>query len=620
MGNNCVRHTFLRPGRSAGERFVKVEEQWVREAKLGEGAHGIVYRERLEGHATLRAVKEIKKNACAELDYSRELEANVKFSHFKYAHCFVISHGWFEIGDSIFISMEYLALGNLEGHISQPLAEIEARSISSQVLEGLKYMHENDFVHRDLKPGNIMVASKTPEWFVKISDFGVSKRQLAEATLQYTSKWLSVNYAAPEQFGFKDIATSARKSPFAMDIWSLGAVAFRLLTNSVPFQLGDLTAYVGGRQDTFPISKLQASGVSEEGIRFVVMAMRPLPESRPSASDAPGHPWFSTKLAPAPRSQGPSDGQAGTVHEDTQDSDVSGVWTTARAERATDGYSTQESDASGVWTTARAERAPDEHLTHASAGLGNPQAIHLCGGSSTQVPKPRPRSAGPQQQQPTPGDGSEASPLAAGLTAKIGAVSPGDLFDFGAPTPQDPSLDQYPINTTRLRPATGENTPGRSRTPSVTQRPSLVGAHYMGEHLPRPPDHGGSGGAGGRIRNFFRRWGKARGSTGTADTAEELTGASRGGSRNGDLVEGPKDSVGSSRARTPSHAPRSAPSSLLSNDDRLTFYHEGIYTFETVADPTAHHGETIFAFETVEDPTAHDGETIFAFETVGTQS
>lgn len=71
----------------------------------------------------------------------------------KYAHCFVRSYGWFELGDSIFITMEYPELGDLQAHLGRPLPEYEARQIASQVLEGLSFMHDNGFVHGDLKPG-----------------------------------------------------------------------------------------------------------------------------------------------------------------------------------------------------------------------------------------------------------------------------------------------------------------------------------------------------------------------------------------------------------------------------------------------------------------------------------
>jgi len=70
----------------------------------------------------------------------------------QYSHCFIRSDGWFESADSVFITMEYLELGDLERHLTQPLPEPEAREITTQVLEGLKFMHANDFIHRDLKP------------------------------------------------------------------------------------------------------------------------------------------------------------------------------------------------------------------------------------------------------------------------------------------------------------------------------------------------------------------------------------------------------------------------------------------------------------------------------------
>lgn len=72
----------------------------------------------------------------------------------KYEHCFVKSYGWYEDNDSLYIAMEYLELGDLQHSMqSNPhLSEHDGAVITSQILEGLEFMHENDFAHRDLKP------------------------------------------------------------------------------------------------------------------------------------------------------------------------------------------------------------------------------------------------------------------------------------------------------------------------------------------------------------------------------------------------------------------------------------------------------------------------------------
>ncbi|KAM7213475.1 kinase-like domain containing protein [Rhypophila decipiens] len=294
-----TKHVFYTPGSSAKERQVRKEEKWVRDAYLGQGAFGTVHRERCEEGErkdTVRAVKEIKKRVMAgeELDYNRELEAIVKFSNPRYSHCFVRSDGWFETPNSVFITMEYLELGDLQSHLAHPLHEFDARDITAQIIEGLHIMHENDFVHRDLKPGNIMVVSRRP-WFVKIADFGISKRRLDDVTSLRTLQRGTFGFAAPEIFGLGSGADLGSYTS-AVDMWSLGAVVHKILTGNPPFQgLSEVFKYISG-QAGFPMADLQKWGISENGQDFVSKLMAESPKDRLTAAGAAQHPWMTMHL------------------------------------------------------------------------------------------------------------------------------------------------------------------------------------------------------------------------------------------------------------------------------------------------------------------------------------
>lgn len=72
----------------------------------------------------------------------------------QYERYFVQSYGWFENRESVFITMEYLRLGDLSRfrELDGPMPEKEVGFIVRQVLEGIRFMHRINFAHRDLKP------------------------------------------------------------------------------------------------------------------------------------------------------------------------------------------------------------------------------------------------------------------------------------------------------------------------------------------------------------------------------------------------------------------------------------------------------------------------------------
>jgi serine/threonine protein kinase len=206
----------------------------------------------------------------------------------------VQSYGWFETPEAIYITMEYLEHGDLLQHLVRPLPEEEARTLGSQVLEGLKFMHDNGFVHRDLKPQNILVVSPGPAWRVQISDFGISRR-LEEGTT-VTMRQGTLGFMAPELQGF----IRAGSSPYAVDMWSLGALLFFVLTKAIFMKdlhrLRDFSngAFAAADAETRVLREL---GVSEQCSEFLRCLLAPSPDDRPSSEAASGNSWLAVSSA-----------------------------------------------------------------------------------------------------------------------------------------------------------------------------------------------------------------------------------------------------------------------------------------------------------------------------------
>jgi serine/threonine-protein kinase len=128
-----------------------------------------------------------------------------------------------------FIVMEYVDGRLLKDIVAEgPLPEHEAVRITSQILTALEYSHRAGVVHRDIKPGNIMIANNGQ---VKVMDFGIA-RAVAEssATIAETSTIVgTAQYFSPEQARGESV--DART-----DLYSTGIVLFEMLTGQAPFR------------------------------------------------------------------------------------------------------------------------------------------------------------------------------------------------------------------------------------------------------------------------------------------------------------------------------------------------------------------------------------------------
>ncbi|KAI0177506.1 kinase-like domain-containing protein [Pestalotiopsis sp. NC0098] len=299
-----TQHVSFQSVASAQQRKVEVKELWARKRKIGKGAYGQVWLESCSKGPTvgsLRAVKIIPKIlGNVETNYKRELEAITKFSQAKYVHCFVQSLGWYEDNDFVYIAMEYVDHGDLQERFGRCHPEVEVKSIASQLLEGLHFMHENGFTHRDLKPGNILVLQPSPDWWVKIGDFGISKRVEEGSTCLRTTIGTR-GYLAPEVIGYFPVANGPPSKDdhesytSAVDIWSLGEICFGLLTNQPAFSSSSkLSKYVIWGHE-FPLAPLQQVNTSDDCVNFIKQTMSPSAAKRPSASGGLSSPRLKTE-------------------------------------------------------------------------------------------------------------------------------------------------------------------------------------------------------------------------------------------------------------------------------------------------------------------------------------
>ncbi|KAK0719030.1 kinase-like domain-containing protein [Apiosordaria backusii] len=315
-------------------------EVWDLREQIGDGRSSVVRREErrvprvgdISQSPTVRAVKQMRKipqNQQGGLwNYRAELEAVVKFSQSEYEPFFVRTLGWFENQESVFLAMEFLPLGDLEQfkRSSPPFSEFNTSLVVWQLIQGVRHMHENGFAHRDLKPGNVLIASVSPVWHVKIADFGISKQAMEGVTRLHTMRIFGTwGYMAPEVLGYHRDTGSANNTTIAytmsVDIWAIGVIAMSLLVKREVFHLpGDMASYVWGRQN-LDFFRDQEEQLTDDCREFITALLAPDPVLRPTAVAALAHQW----LEQAVEATQPSPAEATPVVE-IPDSEADSDW------------------------------------------------------------------------------------------------------------------------------------------------------------------------------------------------------------------------------------------------------------------------------------------------------
>ena len=193
---------------------------------IGRGGMGVVYKAEditLERIVALKFLPaELTENPEARERFIREAKAAAALSH---PHICTV-HEIGEQENQYFIAMEYVEGQSLKDKIRKgALDQAEALNIAIQVAEGLKEAHEKGIIHRDIKPGNIMVTDKGT---AKVMDFGLAKVFGASLITKEAKTMGTVSYMSPEQ-------AQGQIVDHRTDIWSLGVVLFEMVAGQLPF-------------------------------------------------------------------------------------------------------------------------------------------------------------------------------------------------------------------------------------------------------------------------------------------------------------------------------------------------------------------------------------------------
>jgi serine/threonine protein kinase len=226
------------PGDRIGDRYRIV-------GLLGEGAIGEVYEAYDEALAEPLALKTLRAHVASHAvtveRFRREIQLARKVTHRNV--CRTYDFGRHELADGtevLFLTMELLRGVSMAKQMvaKQRYSTAEALPLVLQMTAGLEAAHQAGVIHRDFKPGNLVLvpeaADATPSGLPRlvITDFGIARRHgLGEYSITSTGEALGTPlYMAPEQ-----VVSGTEPITPATDIYALGIVLFEMLTNEMPF-------------------------------------------------------------------------------------------------------------------------------------------------------------------------------------------------------------------------------------------------------------------------------------------------------------------------------------------------------------------------------------------------
>lgn len=252
--------------------------------QIAEGGMARIYKVKNESLEVTRVIKLMKPNSDVDADrFTTEARISANLNHPNIVHCYYF--GTFQHGVP-YIEMEYVEGSNLYNLIYDngaiPIAV--AASIILYVCKALQFLHNCHYtlydiqrqgiVHRDIKPGNILIAH---DGTVKLADFGIAKPQdlsLHTSALQVVG---STYYLSPEQLRKDSL-------DFRTDIYSLGCVFYEMITAHKAFYQDNISDIVMAKLNN-DFDKRRLRYFPEKVQSIITQCIQPLPDNRYSSVD-----------------------------------------------------------------------------------------------------------------------------------------------------------------------------------------------------------------------------------------------------------------------------------------------------------------------------------------------
>jgi len=270
-----------------------VEQYYSIGKYLGRGGFAKVYHAKRNDTGSDYAIKIIDKVMSMQCDKVALLTEIQLMSVNSHPHIVMFTEAY-ETPSRVYVVMEFLSGGTIfdlrergkfweDGKWTPPHNELKLKTITKQVIEAVKYLHEYITVHRDLKPENILASEKSENSPVKLIDFGMAKT--LEAGQKEFQQCGTQEYQAPEML-------SEKGYDLKIDMWSIGIMLYLLITGHFPFE----------DKNSLKLRSIILTGkiswdykgwnlFSEQAKDFVQKLLKSDPDARMSATDALSHPW-----------------------------------------------------------------------------------------------------------------------------------------------------------------------------------------------------------------------------------------------------------------------------------------------------------------------------------------